>query len=182
MDVGELERDAVRHHPLFAAGVDEQQILLPVVEEAEIALRIVAVAGWRRGGAAVGATGASGGGRRCDALRRARHHRGPRAGLAVRLHEGADAVERLGGDAPAVAQPAGELAVVDGAAAEGRFRKAGVAAIVGDFLQQFLRVHRGTPWRFLRSRAGGFSRVSIGAGPIESEPILREWVNHKSSH
>ena len=32
--------DAVRHLPLFAAGVDEQQIFLPVVEEAEIALRV----------------------------------------------------------------------------------------------------------------------------------------------
>jgi len=32
----------VRHHPLFAAGVDEQQILLPVVEEAEVARRVVA--------------------------------------------------------------------------------------------------------------------------------------------
>ena len=38
-------------------------------------------------------------------------------------HEGADAVERVGGDAPAVAQPRGELAVVDGAPAEGRFGK-----------------------------------------------------------
>src|SRR5512143_2250493 len=35
-------------------------------------------------------------------------------------HEGADAIERVGGDAAAVAQPVGELAVVDGAAAEGR--------------------------------------------------------------
>src|SRR5262249_60566913 len=57
------------------------------------------------------------------------------------LHEAADAVERLGGDAAAVAQPRGELAVVDGALAEGRFRQAAVPAIVGDFLQQVLRVH-----------------------------------------
>ena len=40
MDVAELERDAARHHPLLRAGVDEQQIFLPVVEEAEIALRV----------------------------------------------------------------------------------------------------------------------------------------------
>ena len=40
MDVGELERDAVGDHPLLAAGVHEQQIFLPVVEEAEIALRV----------------------------------------------------------------------------------------------------------------------------------------------
>jgi hypothetical protein len=40
MDVVQLERNAVRHHPLFRTGVHEQQILLPVVEEAEVALRI----------------------------------------------------------------------------------------------------------------------------------------------
>ena len=40
MDVGEFQPDALADHPFFAAGVDEQQILLPVVEETEIALRI----------------------------------------------------------------------------------------------------------------------------------------------
>ena len=30
----------LRDHPLLAAGVDEQQIFLPIVEEAEIALRV----------------------------------------------------------------------------------------------------------------------------------------------
>ena len=39
MQVGELHADAPRNHLLLAAGVDEQQILLPVVEEAEIARR-----------------------------------------------------------------------------------------------------------------------------------------------
>ena len=38
MDVGELEADAVGDLPFLRAGVDEQQIFLPVVEEAEIAL------------------------------------------------------------------------------------------------------------------------------------------------
>jgi hypothetical protein len=49
MDVGELERDAVAHHPLLAAGVDEQQIFLPVVEEAEIARGSVGRRPARRG-------------------------------------------------------------------------------------------------------------------------------------
>ena len=40
MQVRKLFGDAVRHFPFFAAGIDEQQIFLPVVEEAEIALRI----------------------------------------------------------------------------------------------------------------------------------------------
>ena len=37
MQVGQLHADAARDHLLLAAGVDEQQVLLPVVEEAEIA-------------------------------------------------------------------------------------------------------------------------------------------------
>ena len=43
-------------------------------------------------------------------------------GRTVRIarHEGADAIKRVGGDAPAVAQTACQLAVVDGAAAESR--------------------------------------------------------------
>src|SRR5260370_35000549 len=51
MDIGKLERDAARNHPFFAAGADEEEILLPVIEEAEIALRIALAAwglcGWR---------------------------------------------------------------------------------------------------------------------------------------
>jgi hypothetical protein len=56
-----------------------------------------------------------------------------------------DAVERVGGDAPAIAQPGGELAVIDGAAPEGRFGEAGLAAIVRDFLEQLLGVHNAAP-------------------------------------
>src|SRR5215471_10416870 len=68
---------------------------------------------------------------------------GAAADLAAVLgHERADAVERIGGDAPAVAQPARKLAVVDRAPAEGRLGKPGLAAIVGNFLQQLLGVHR----------------------------------------
>ncbi len=39
LDQLELARDAVRHHPLLRAGVDEHQIFLAVVVEAEILLR-----------------------------------------------------------------------------------------------------------------------------------------------
>src|SRR5207344_3242211 len=38
MDVAELEPDAARHHVLLAAGVDEEEVLLAVVEEAEVLL------------------------------------------------------------------------------------------------------------------------------------------------
>src|SRR6185312_9090674 len=55
-------------------------------------------------------------------------------------HEAADAVERVGGDAAAVTQPAGEFAIVDGAAAESRFGKTALPAKFADFLQ-YLFVH-----------------------------------------
>ena len=72
-------------------------------------------------------------------------------------HEAADAVERFGGDAPAVAQAACELAVVYGAAPEGGFRKAALAAEIGDFLQDGV-VHRSIP-RWL-IRAGALRRAN----------------------
>ena len=37
VEVGELHADAARHHLLLAAGIDEQQVFLAVVEEAEVA-------------------------------------------------------------------------------------------------------------------------------------------------
>ena len=40
MNVSEFFGDAVCDLPFLAAGVDEQQILLPVIEKAEIALRV----------------------------------------------------------------------------------------------------------------------------------------------
>src|SRR6478736_5977412 len=45
-------------------------------------------------------------------------------------------LERLGGDARAVAQPGDELAVVHGAAAEGRLGHAGTAAEIRDAAEQ----------------------------------------------
>src|SRR5437870_3489826 len=69
-------------------------------------------------------------------------HRGPCCrGGAIRGDEGADAVERVGGDTAAVAQSCGELAVIDRAPAEGRLRESGMPAVVGNFLQQILSVH-----------------------------------------
>ena len=40
VDVGEFEADTLCDHPLLAAGIDEQKIFLPVVEEAEVPLRV----------------------------------------------------------------------------------------------------------------------------------------------
>jgi len=124
----------VRHLPFLAAGVDEQQILLPVVEEAEIALWIAGLG--RRGGQ--------------------HRHRRPRLAGAlddggalllggIGRHEAVNAVERVGGDAAAIAQPRRKLAVVHRAAAEGGFGQAGAAAIIGDFRKQLLCVHGTRP-------------------------------------
>ena len=108
--------------------------------------------------------------------------RGSCAGL--RRHEAVDAVERVGGDAAAIAQPRGKLAVVDGAPAEGRFRQAGLAAIVGDFRKELLRIHgrllpilmvSSVPWV-------GRSTRTYGHGTGVSEPSRWAWVNHKGAH
>ena len=63
----------------------------------------------------------------------------------VRLHKTVNAVERVGGDAAAIAQPRRELAVVHRAAAEGGFGQAGAPAIIGDFRKQLLCVHGTRP-------------------------------------
>ena len=172
MQMREFFGDAVRDLPFLAAGVDEQQIFLPVVEEAEIALRIVRP-------------------RRRRGWQRRRHRRaGSRARSMIagrwpcrgmRRHEAVDAVERVGGDAAAVAQPRGELAVIDGAAAEGRFRKPGLAAIVRNFLKELLRVHGVTRLPDVSS----FPRVAVRAYDRavrlgNQAPWAK--VNHKSAH
>ena len=48
VDVVELARRALCDHPFLAARVDEEQILLPIVEEAEIATAVVGFSGDRR--------------------------------------------------------------------------------------------------------------------------------------
>ena len=101
---------------------------MPVVEEAEVALWVIRAR--RDRDRAVGAV------RRAQRGRALDHERARERGLALMArHEGADTVERVGGDAPAVAQAAGELAVVHGAAAEGRFRQSHLTAEIRDFLE-----------------------------------------------
>ena len=164
MDVGELQR---------RRGCATTHFSLQVLTNSRYFCRLSKKRKLRCGSAAVAAAGAAGCGRwigrpseRAAVSRSARRgarscDRGIAAGrpaaLLVRRHEAADAVERFGGDAAAVAQPAGELAVVDGAAAEGRFGQAGLAAVIGNFLQQLLRVHGGVP--------------GVSSGPAPSSPI-----------
>ena len=54
---------------------------------------------------------------------------------------GLDAVQRVDGDALALAQAVHQLAVIDGPAAEGRFRHVGVAAEFGDLAQNLVVFH-----------------------------------------
>ena len=123
VDVRELQADAARDHALLAAGVDEQQIFLPVVEEAEVARRR-GLGGWR----------ACRRGR--DADQAAQLRRGGGGGGPVVAHEHADALEGLGRDTRAGAQAGDELAVVHRAAAEGGFRDPVVAAELRDAVEQ----------------------------------------------
>src|SRR6266404_1608500 len=133
MDAAELQRHPLRNHPLFATGMDEQQIFLPILEEPEIA---AGVAFLRRD---------------VEAARRRypARHRGGDMGL--------DALEGVDRDALTLAQPVYQLAVVDGAAAEGRLRHIGPAAEFGDLAQDFVVLHRmsglgqpGGQWRIAR--------------------------------
>src|SRR5262245_25944211 len=140
MDIGEFEAHPRSYFPLLRAGVHEEQILLPVVEETEIALRIVA--------------GESGSDRRhgCrfhdgqNSRRRRLEQKATARRSAVRIarHEGADAIERVGRDTSAVAQTTCELAVVDRTAAEGRFGEPPRAAKLADLLED-LFVHGALP-------------------------------------
>jgi hypothetical protein len=136
MQMRELLGDAVRHLPLLAAGIDEQQILLPVVEEAEIALWIGGRAARRRlrrwhvdAGRLERRSGS------WSRFARSFNHDWTWPLWRMSSHESMDAIERIGSDAAAIAQPCGELAVVDGTASEGRLRQPRRPAIVGDFLQ-----------------------------------------------
>src|SRR5207244_7282969 len=104
--------------PLFTAGVDEQQIFLAVFEEAEIAARI--------------------------ALFR-RHIEAPwwrQPARRGRRDIGLDAVQRVDGDALALAQPMHQLAVVDGPAAERRLRHVGLAAELRYLAENLVVLHR----------------------------------------
>src|SRR5262245_56534031 len=63
---------------------------------------------------------------------------------ALPRDERSNAIERLGGDPPSHPQSRHQLAVVDGAAAERRFRDATSAAVVVDLLEESIgvRAHR----------------------------------------
>src|SRR5262249_13520474 len=140
MDIGEFEAHPRGYFPLLRAGVHEEQILLPVVEETEIALRIVAdqPGSDRRHG--------------CrfhdwqNSRRRRLEQKAAARWSAVRIarHEGADTIERVGRDTPAVAPTTGALALVDPRRAEGRFGEPPRAANLADLLED-LFVHGALP-------------------------------------
>ena len=62
-------------------------------------------------------------------------HDGTRPIGRVGSHEAMNAVKRVGGYSAAIAESRCELSIVDGAPSEGRLGKAGLTAIIGDFLK-----------------------------------------------
>jgi hypothetical protein len=85
---------------------------------------------------------------------------------------GLDAVQRVDGDALALAQPVHQLAVVDGAAAERRFRHVGLAAEFGDLAQDLVVFHRGfgPDWWAAAIARLSYQSAHIGnAGPTLGE-------------
>ncbi len=118
MDAGKLQRHPFGDHPLFAAGVDEQQVFLPVFEEPKIATGIALL-------------------RRHFKPARRRHPARRR-----RRDIGLDAVQRVDGDALALAQPVHQLAVIDRTTAKGRFRHVCLAAEFRNLAEDLVVFHR----------------------------------------
>ena len=147
LQIAEFERNPVGDLGLFAAGRDEQQIFLAVVEEAEARRRDA-----RPGGGVLGR-------RRWDGLQLGRPGR-------MREEKGAHLVERFGRDVGAVAQPRNELAVIDGEPAEGGFRSLGGAAIIPDLAQNLAGGDRSV----LRSPARMFAVVLVQ--PFASQLVV----------
>ena len=163
VNIAEFEPDPVGDFPFLRAGVHEQQIFLPVVEEAEIALRIVTrlPRGDRRRQRRDDR-------QRCRRVGVEQQAAARRYAIGIARHEGTDAVEGVGGDAAAIAQAAGKLAVIDRAAAESGFRQAAAAAKFADLLEDLL-VH------------GGVSRyAALMTAVPDSEPSPALIVNRKN--
>ena len=118
MQAGQFQRHPLGDHPLFAAGMDEQQVFLAILEKAEIAARIAFF------------------GRHLEAARRRQPARRGRRDI------GLDAVQRVDGDALALAQAMHQLAVVDGPAAKRRLRHVGMAAELRDLAENLVVLHR----------------------------------------
>ena len=93
--------------------------------------------------------------------RRLKQHTPPRRrALRVASHEGTNSLERVGGDAAAIAQPARQLAVIHGAAAESQFGKSARAAKFADLLENLL-VHGDVSSSALTGRCGRANQVSL---------------------
>jgi len=159
VDAGKLQRHPLRGNPLLAAGMDEQQVFLPVLEETEIAAGIALL------------------GRDFKAARR-RHparHGGGDIGL--------DPIQRVDGDALALAQTVHQLAVVDGPAAERRLRHIGLTAELRNLAQYLIVFHRGRGGA--RIWAVGWAAAN-GAGVLPSSahrgnPLMGAWAPSRTT-
>jgi len=132
MNVSELFRNAVRDLPFLTAGIDEEQILLPIIEKAEVALRVV---GRFTSFSRSNGRRCRGQGSRWAVFARSFNHDGTGPLRWVGGHKAVDAVKRVGGNAAPVAQPRGKFAVVDCAPAESRLGQPGLPAIIRYFLK-----------------------------------------------
>src|SRR5207247_10105189 len=128
-ETGQFQRHPLGDHPVFAAGMDEQQVFLAILEKAEIAARIALF------------------GRHLEAARRRQPARRGRRDI------GLDAVQRVDGDALALAQPMHQLAVVYGPAAERRLRRVGLQAARGSLAKNLVVLLR-SDWGSTRGEGG----------------------------
>ena len=113
---------------------------------------------------------------------RALDHRGPRAGVRLvamkpRMRSSVSVVMR-----PPLRSRLASLPSLTARRPKVDFRQPGLPAIVGDFLEQLLRVHGARPRCFLAvPRKRLFARL-LRAGPERMRPNLRGRVNHKIAH
>ena len=146
MDRGQFQRNALRDHPLLAAGVDEQQVFLAVLEKAEIASRVAFF------------------GRHDQAARRGHPTRGGGDDI------GLDPVERIDGDPLALPQAVDQLAVIDRPPPERRLRHVGLAAEFGDLGENLVVFHLTSGFGRLGTAVGSRmapTRPTIICPPLE---------------
>src|SRR5262249_43374811 len=179
LEVRKLERDAVGDLGLLAAGRDEQEIFLPIVEEAEArrrdARRSCAGGGRRRRGGGTIAVGLC---------------------RPMFAQVGADLVERAGRDLGAVAKPRDQFAVVDNEPPESRFCGSGRATKFPDLAEDLFRGPAGrTRWTLLAFSSTFLLTFFLarllfdphGFALVAGSPLCGFWgwavgsVNHKPS-
>jgi hypothetical protein len=174
MQMGEFHADAAGDDLFLRARIDEQQVFLPVVEEAEIARRRPL----RAGGFDVEARQPR------DPQQRHQFTRGGGGLHPLAVQEFADPLQRLRGDAGTVAQPRDEFAIVHRMSAEGGFGHPCPPAKLRDAVQQTgpgIGGRHGLALLGCGSKPRNFRGI-LASAPLGEQPQSRGVVSWDVSH